>query len=191
MEPKEPDSRLKLIQKDFEDKDLYKVNQVVNDLYSKIDSTRINGKFYERSQFEDIWLNTDRDPNTLADKEVLNLGEIRKLGTISGSATTTVISGGGGGGGSNCYFEYYDLTAATTDIISPVSSATRGDRLTVRLKQDATGGRQITWNVGPPEFILVTVNDVDVRPNRVTMLDFVFAEDGNWWLCSVLGGRIP
>lgn len=98
---KEPDSRLKVLPQDLEDKanDLYRLNQVINDLYTKIDTLRIDGKFYGKSQFERIWLDTSRDPNILADKEVINLGEIRRLGLTGSGTTTRIISGGGGGGG--------------------------------------------------------------------------------------------
>lgn len=132
MEPKEPDSRLKLIQKDFEDKDLYKVNQVINDLYSKIDSTRINGRFYERSQFEDVWLNTNRDPSTLADKEVLNLGELRRLGTVGGGTTiNNFTSGGGGGGGTSSVIVQYPPTTSYLDAISRNINEKVGETISV------------------------------------------------------------
>jgi len=98
--PQEPDSKLKVISTDLEDKDLYRLNQVIHDLYSKIDTTRVDGRFSGASQFQNISLKTDRPLNTLTDTSVLNYGELKKLGLAgSNTTTTTIISGGGGGGG--------------------------------------------------------------------------------------------
>ena len=40
MENKEPDSRLSVRKQDFEDPELYRLNQVINDLYSKVSTAR-------------------------------------------------------------------------------------------------------------------------------------------------------
>ena len=98
MPNQEPDSKLKVISKDLEDKDLYRLNQVIHDLYAKIDTTRVDGRFGGNSQFEDINLNTDRQINQITDSSVLNYGELKKLG-LAGNVTTNVTYGTGGGGG--------------------------------------------------------------------------------------------
>lgn len=94
--PREPTSRLKLVFSDFSDPTLYKTNRVFDDLYSQIDSLRINGNFSGTSTFESIVENTDRDPAPLPDHTVLNKGEILRLGDI----TNTTNNNGGGGGSS-------------------------------------------------------------------------------------------
>ena len=104
MPNQEPDSKLKVISKDLEDKDLYRLNQVIHDLYAKIDTTRVDGRFGGNSQFEDINLKTDRPLNTLTDNSVLNYGEMKKLGLAGSSVTNVTYStGGGGGGGTSSY----------------------------------------------------------------------------------------
>lgn len=133
---KEPDSRLKILPADLDDRehDLYRVNQVVSDLYTKIDTLRFDGKFYGRSQFEDIVLNTDRDPSTLGDTEVLNLGEIRRLGLSGGSTVTRVVSGGGGGGGGGVggsITVQYPPATSYLDAVSRILSEKVGETISV------------------------------------------------------------
>jgi hypothetical protein len=132
---KEPDSRLKILPVDLKDEknDLYRVNQVINDLYTKIDTLRIDGKFYGRSQFEDLVLNTNRDPNVLGDTEVLNYGELKKLGLSGGSTVTRIVSGGGGGGGGGSSSVSVQYPPATTylDAVSRLLSEKVGETISV------------------------------------------------------------
>ena len=110
--PQEPDSRLSITQSDLKDQQLYHLNEVINDLYSRISGLAVNGNFLGTANFADILLNTDRDPTKLADHEVLNKGEISKLGATS-SATTTApasTSGGGGGGTTTVHIQYPPAT---------------------------------------------------------------------------------
>lgn len=97
----------------------------------------------------------------------------------------------GGGGASGSYLAEYSLTVATTNIASPTASPAVGDVLTVVMTQDATGGRLITWDAGPPSFNLVTVNDLDERANWVTVANFRCLADGNWWLAAPVFSRLP
>jgi hypothetical protein len=100
-----------------------------------------------------------------------------------------ITSGSGGGGSSASYVDEISLTADTL-ITSPVASPNEGDILTLFITEDSTGGWQITYDPGPPEFKLVTVNDIDSTANMVNVQQFVCRSDGNWWLTGLIPGRL-
>jgi len=72
------------------------------------------------------------------------------------------------------------LTAATTAIAGP-STFQPGDRFTAILKQDATGGRLITWG---PNFATMVSIDLNTAALKTSVFDFVSAQDGLWYPTS-------
>jgi len=104
-------------------------------------------------------------------------------------SVTQAINGGGSGGSSASYVDEISLTSDTL-ITSPILSPNEGDILTLFITEDSTGGWQITYDPGPPEFKLVTVNDIDSQPNMVNVQQFVCRSDGNWWLTGLIPGRL-
>lgn len=93
-------------------------------------------------------------------------------------ARITALTGGGGGGTGLAAVLDNALTTTTTNITSPFMPAD-GDLLFVRNKQDATGGRRITWattfkGVGPSH------ND----PTALAACHFLFCGLGGNWLLA-------
>jgi hypothetical protein len=100
----------------------------------------------------------------------------RPLLGISGGAVSPAIHAGGA-----IYLADYTLTAASTEIVSPLSSPAAGAVLAVYLTQDATGGRAITWSadfVGP-------TTEIATGAGEISVFQFVARSDGNWWLSAL------
>lgn len=72
------------------------------------------------------------------------------------------------------------LTGATTAIAGPTAFQA-GDRYTAIIKQDATGGRLITWG---PNFATMVSADISIVALKTSIFDFVSAEDGLWYPTS-------
>jgi hypothetical protein len=72
----EPDSRLKIKKKDLEDEDLFLVNKIIGDLYSRIDSTRNSGRFAGNAKFEHI--EADIHDGTPSPNDVVPFGTIQR-----------------------------------------------------------------------------------------------------------------
>jgi len=85
------------------------------------------------------------------------------------------------------YIQEETLTADTT-ITSSIPSPAAGDLLTIFITEDSTGFWKISFS-GTPSFNLVKDSDIDIRPGKVSVLQFVCRTDGNWWLTSILLGR--
>jgi hypothetical protein len=81
------------------------------------------------------------------------------------------------------------LSAGTNTVISPVATPNAGDIWTAYLTQPAAGNALVTYAGIVPAVHLVTTNDLDRRPNKVTVVTFMCRADGDWWLQSVLMGR--
>lgn len=106
---KEPDSRLSVRKQDLEDAELYRLNQVINDLYSRVDATRSNGRFFGLSSFQNISTPEKDNLNDIKNTDVLNFGDIQKLFSPNAfrqsgiranwRGSTSLPSGGSGGGG--------------------------------------------------------------------------------------------
>jgi hypothetical protein len=73
------------------------------------------------------------------------------------------------------------LTASTTNITTAVSPRA-GDLMTVRLTQDATGGRAITW----ASMFKLASTDIAGPATKVTVFQFVAGSDLNWYCTGVL-----
>jgi hypothetical protein len=105
----------------------------------------------------------------------------RKLQDLQTQINAITPSGG------SSYTASQTLTAASTNITWGGTAPNDGDRLTIFLTQDATGGRQITWDT---IFVGATVNMIDVRASKMTIFNFVGKPDNNWHLSGpVLGGQ--
>lgn len=89
----------------------------------------------------------------------------------------------GGGGSSASYIGEYTLVAASTMITSPVPTPNGGDRLTLKIVQDATGGREITYDV---EFSTLAALQVDINftANATTLINLVAMSDNLWYPAS-------
>jgi hypothetical protein len=72
------------------------------------------------------------------------------------------------------------LTAATTNI-DYTGVVNEGAILTVIIRQDSTGGRQITW---ASKFKGATTS-IDVTPNKASVFQFVGKANGDLLLCSL------
>lgn len=81
------------------------------------------------------------------------------------------------------------LSAGTNTILSPTATPNEGDMWTAYLTQPAAGNALVTYAGIVPAVQLVTTNDLDRRPNKVTVVTFMCRADGDWWLQSVLMGR--
>ena len=98
---------------------------------------------------------------------------------MAGQYLTGVVAVGPAGDGSVLSTSAHNilldqtLTVPTTTIVSP-TVPTDGQRLTVVLRQDSTGGRLITWdtNFDPPV-------EIDTAPNSVSVFRFV-GDDMRW-----------
>lgn len=89
-------------------------------------------------------------------------------------------SAGGGGSGTGANTTVYDtLSAPTTVIASPGTPAT-GETLVYELTQDATGGRQITWDSDFDPSVPIGLN---YAANAVTVF-FFYGNSGLWYLLS-------
>lgn len=92
-------------------------------------------------------------------------------GTTVDSNTTINITGGAS------YVAEYTLTADTN--IAPVTPTNNpGDRLTVRIAQDSTGGWQITWG---GDFSDLTTINITTVPNKRNVFDFSVGNDNLWY----------
>lgn len=92
----------------------------------------------------------------------------------------SAIGPGGSGSAAQIFTYSITLTAASTNITSPVVPAD-GNIGFLRLAQDATGGRRITWH---PIFV-----GVDSNMNDLTALSaghFIFIGIGGKWLLAAL-----
>lgn len=87
---------------------------------------------------------------------------------------------GGAGGGASSTVASYTMTA-NTNITAPGGSPATGDLYTVFVGQNATGGWVATFAAA---FKMVTSDDVDPRPLRTTILQFVYVGGGAWWLSA-------
>lgn len=105
---------------------------------------------------------------------------------ISNITRITNITEGSDGSTFTRHFEYVTLSAATTELTSPVASPAEGDELYYKIMQDATGGRQITWQAAL--FRSDTPVDIDTTAETVTLMKFVALNDGMWWMVSYQTG---
>lgn len=87
--------------------------------------------------------------------------------------------GAGGGGGPAHYQSTFTLTTSSTVITSPVGSPAAKDQLSVILTQDATGGRQITWDV---EFDPATTVNLATLALKNSRFHFIAEADNLWHL---------
>lgn len=88
---------------------------------------------------------------------------------------------GGGSGPAHFQIDGPPLTAATTEIASPVASPNAKDQLSVIVIQDATGGRQITWDAS---FSAATTVEIATVPNKESRFHFIARADNKWHLFS-------
>lgn len=98
------------------------------------------------------------------------------LGNLDLLLATTTIAGGG----STTYYSSLTLSAASTEIASPVSlgSVADGAILIIRIAIDATPGRQITWK--GTDFVGFSVNDIDNSANAVNHYVAYKGPSGKW-----------
>ena len=100
------------------------------------------------------------------------------------SGTTTVISGGGGSGGGALAPIEVSLTADYTVAMPP---AAVGATQVVKLIQDGTGGRSVSWpsNVKLAPVISAISTPALTAPHIVSCIaQFTLCADGNWWLSN-------
>ena len=106
----------------------------------------------------------------------------------AGNVVVPIARVGTAGGGSAGIVTEQTLTANAT--VSSPGTPGDGDRWTAFLKQDATGGRAVTWgaNVLGGPAITATVNS---DPSTMCVVQFV-GKGGKWYVCSlpVLGEPI-
>ncbi len=106
-------------------------------------------------------------------------GQLDQLFNNAGQAAAATTPSGGGGGGSGTTDDFLIdmlLSAPTTAIPSP-QVPNNGQLITVILRQDATGGRRISWQ---PIFKAAPV-DIDTSPNTISTTQFVGS--GMFWVC--------
>lgn len=72
------------------------------------------------------------------------------------------------------------LTQASTEMTWTTSTPKAGDRLTLSLTQDGTGGRAITWNA----IFQDTTTEIPTGAGDKVVFNFVGKSDGKWWMCS-------
>lgn len=130
------------------------------------------------------------DPRTPNDQGLLTYPWIQWLNSLVNSIN------GGGGNGSQYVTDGVTsgdagtvLSAGTNSIVSPTATPTEGDIWSAYLTQPAAGNALVTYAGISPAVHLVTTNDLDRRPNKVTVVTFMCRADGEWWLQSVLMGR--
>ena len=110
--------------------------------------------------------------------------------TAAGAQQVITVAGGGGGGGgtgSPSYVTEYTLTDPTTLITTAILPAS-GDQMTVVITQDATGGRQITWDT---MFKMATV-EIDTTADTISIFSFIGLSDTNWYCTGIpMTGGVP
>lgn len=95
------------------------------------------------------------------------------------TSSSATVTGGGGGSGSQT-FQSHALTTSTTNIVPTNTTPAVGDITVVRLTQDATGGRLVTWDV---KFKYASGYTLFPDPNTVTVYSFMAdGASGNWIL---------
>lgn len=99
--------------------------------------------------------------------------------TLTGNVGTGGSRGSSGAGGYGGYYANHLLTAPTTEIEPPPEalSPLEGERLTICLLQDGTGGRLITWS----SHFKAATPDINTDLNTLSVFNFVARADGKWW----------
>lgn len=105
---------------------------------------------------------------------------------LAGGGSVSIGGGSSGGGGGSVTQVYtpadQTLTASTTVITSPATPAEK-NQLFLTLKQDATGGRQVTFS---SDFHSSTPIDINADPNAVNILQFIAKADLKWHLVGTI-----
>jgi len=109
----------------------------------------------------------------------LAAGRVVQTPTDGGSLVSAGSGGGGAAGGSTVHNSSWTLTAASTEITGP--TPTENELLYVRITQDGTGGRQITWSTS---FASGTPVDINTEAGAVTLFHFVALSDSKWHYVS-------
>jgi hypothetical protein len=91
-----------------------------------------------------------------------------------------LASQGNSGSGSGASSGLLDVTATAATSITATAGTTDGDMLTVRIKQDATGGWAITWDAIFNTFGL----ELATAANTTTIVNFIWIQGDAKWVRS-------
>lgn len=100
------------------------------------------------------------------------------LGGGSAGGGTAVGGAGGGSGSASIYSEVVTLSASST-VVSSTATPMSGTALFLTIRQDATGGRQVTWSA---QFDPLTPVDIPMGPNESKSFWFAGNSSNLWEL---------
>ena len=100
------------------------------------------------------------------------------LGGGSAGGGTAVGGAGGGSGSASIYSEVVTLSASST-VVSSTATPMSGTALFLTIRQDATGGRQITWSA---QFDPLTPVDIPMGPSESKSFWFAGNSSNLWEL---------